>query len=71
MLFNINYNLCKEFPAFTPFEIDDRSFHDVIKLYGEVRTMQINSNKESKNVSISSNTDDKGRIRVKAGDNWF
>ena len=71
MLFSINYNLCKEFPAFTPYEIDDRSFHDVIKLYSEVRAMQINNNKRVEKVNNPIGSDNRGRIRVPAGDNWF
>lgn len=71
MLFSINYNLCKEFPAFTPYEIDNTAFHDVIKLYGEVRQMQINNNKQIEKVSNPNKPNTDTRIRVPAGDNWF
>ena len=41
LLFEIEYNLCKEFPAITPMQVDDMTFHDVIRLYSKVRQYQI------------------------------
>lgn len=61
-LFIINYNLCKEFPALSPWEVDLRSFHAVIKLYGEMRTLQIH---------LEEIKDPNRVIRRKAGDDWF
>ena len=62
----INYQLCKEFPAFTPYEIDDTSFHSVIKLDSDVRTMQIQNEKIEKQIN-----DPDRVVRRPAGDNWF
>ena len=56
------YTLCKEFQALTPYEVEDRAFVDVIKLFADTRRMQIRRKKES----------DPNRIIMrKAGDNWF
>jgi hypothetical protein len=56
--------LCKEFPALTPYDIEKRTFHDVIRLYSDVRAMQIRESryKNRKNSSV---------IRRPAGDDWF
>ena len=62
VLFSINYQLCKEYPALTPWDIDNRSYHDVIILYGETRVVQIRTKKL---------TDPNRVIRRKAGDDWF
>lgn len=64
----MNYTLCKEFPSLSPFDIDSKSYHDVIVLFGEVRTLQKNIEKEQKR-----NTTKDGRriIRRPASDNWF
>ena len=66
MLFEIEYQLCKEFPAFKPFDIEDTAYHDVIKLYADVRQLQINNN-------LNNVSDETGKkiIRKKAGDDWF
>ena len=61
-MFQINYQLCKEFPAFTPFYIDDSSFYKVIELYADVRKSQIDIKKRS---------DPNRVIRKPAGDDWF
>lgn len=63
-LFQLNYQLCKEFPAFTPLEIDCEKYHKVIMLYANVRKLQLRENKESQ--KTNSNI-----IRRPAGDNWF
>jgi hypothetical protein len=42
--------------------VDDTSFNDVIKLYKEMRTMQIGTKKIQ---------DPNRVIRVRAGDDWF
>lgn len=73
MLFSIEYQLCKEFPAFTPFEIERTTFHNVIRLYSEVRDMQIRNEKAmekaEKRAKRIANGDE--IIRRPAGDNWF
>lgn len=33
LFFNINYYLCKQYPAFTPFMVDDAPAEDVFTLY--------------------------------------
>lgn len=58
----ISYQLCKEFPALSPYEIEDRTFCEVIHLYSDVRRMQIRDKK---------NKDPNRIIRRPAGDNWF
>lgn len=66
MLFLINYQLCKEFPALSPYDVDDKSFHAVIKLYSEVRIMQMNEE------GLQEKENNPNRvIRKPAGDNWF
>lgn len=62
VLFSIEYNLCKEFPALSPWEIDERSYHTVIRLYSDTRRIQIRDQKLRDPDEV---------IRVKAGDNWF
>ena len=62
MLFNLEYNLCKEFPALSPFDIEARTYHSVMKLYADMRTLQIHD-KELK--------DPNRVIRRRAGDDWF
>ena len=62
MLFNLEYNLCKEFPALSPFDIEVKTYHEVIKLYADMRRIQIHE-KDLK--------DPNRVIRVRAGDDWF
>lgn len=64
----MSYSLCKEFPALTPFDIDDKPYHDVIVLFGEVRTMQKRIKKYNKKHYTK---DGKKIIRRPASDNWF
>nr|DAS45616.1 MAG TPA: hypothetical protein [Caudoviricetes sp.] len=56
--------MCKEFPALTPYDVEKKTFHDVIRLYSDVRAMQIRENdgEKSKKDTI---------IRRPAGNNWF
>lgn len=61
-LFVIEYSLVKEYPALSPFDIDDTSFMKVIDLYSDTRKMQIRDKKES----------DPNRVIIRpAGDDWF
>lgn len=62
ILFEINYQLCKEFPALDPWAVDHRSYHDVMHLYAEIRGLQIREKKQR---------DPNRVIRKKAGDDWF
>lgn len=66
MLFQIEYNLCKEFPAMSPPQVDDMTFHDVIHLYSKVRRLQL---REEDIHDILTNPHRK--IMVPAGDSWF
>lgn len=66
VLFDINYQLCKEFPAMTPYDIEKRTFHDVIRLYSDVRALQLREAKRGDNDS-----NDNRVIRRPAGDDWF
>lgn len=64
-LFDLNYQLCKEFPAMTPYDVEDKPFCRVIELYADVRRVQI---KERKKIE----TPEKEKIiRRPASDNWF
>nr|DAU64718.1 MAG TPA: hypothetical protein [Bacteriophage sp.] len=66
VLFDINYQLCKEFPAMTPYDIEKHTFHDVIRLYSDVRALQLREAKRGDNDS-----NDNRVIRRPAGDDWF
>jgi hypothetical protein len=46
----------------SPYEIDSRSFFEVIDLYADVRAMQIRENELN---------DPNRVVRRKAGDDWF
>lgn len=62
LLFTIEYSLTKEYPALSPFEIEERSFFQVIDLFADTRRIQIEDKK----------TRDPNRIiRRPAGDDWF
>lgn len=61
-LFMIEYSLSKEYPALTPFEIEERTFFSVIDLFIDTRKMQIRAKKVS---------DPNRVIRKPASDNWF
>ena len=64
----INYQLCKEFTAFTPFMIEEKEFVEVINLYSDLRRLQIRENKKTKK---DKHGNVKKVIRRPAGDNWF
>lgn len=68
MLFQIVHNLCSIYPGLDPLSIQERSFHDVIELYADLRRMQINSEKEKK-----ANTTPDGIRKVRASDDagWW
>lgn len=42
----MEYNLCKEYPAFTPVMIDDMPYFEVMDLYIQTREIQIEQEKE-------------------------
>lgn len=65
-LFQIEYNLCKEFPAMSPPMVDEMTFHDVIRLYAKVRRIQLRD-EEIHDILTNPNH----VIRRKAGDDWF
>lgn len=61
-LFELGYQLCKEFPALTPYEVDRQPYCKVIELYSDIRTMQLREKKKN---------DPNRVIRRPAGDDWF
>ena len=72
MLFSVEYQLCKEFPALSPFEIEKRTFHEVIGLYARLRDMQIRQNRQAeKQIRHTGKAGEDVVIRRRAGDNWF
>ncbi len=63
----MQYNLCKEYPALSPFDIDNTAFFDVLDLFARTRKMQIRIQEK-----IDETREDKVQIiRRPAGDNWF
>lgn len=56
--------MCKEYPALSPYDVDETPYGRVIDLYCDMRKMQIAS---KKNVNPQGAT----VIRRKAGDDWF
>lgn len=62
LLFSIEHSLSKEYPAFTPFDIEEEPFFRIIDLFSDTRKLQIRVKKES---------DPNRVIRRKAGDDWF
>lgn len=71
-LFLLNYQLCKEFPALTPIAVNCEKYHTIIKLYKDLRILQIRENKnaERKTGSVRGKPQEQV-IRRKAGNNWF
>ena len=62
LLFTIEYALTKEYPALSPFDIEDESFFRIIDLFADTRRIQIHEKKMA----------DPNRVILKpAGDNWF
>ncbi len=62
-LFIYKDNLCKEYPAFTPFALEKESFKEIIKLHSNLQKMRL---KEKPGNAIQEENK-----RVKAGDDWF
>lgn len=58
----ILHQLCKEYPALSPYDLERKAFHDVIRIYADVRRLQIRQKKLS---------DPNRVIRKPAGDDWF
>ena len=67
-LFEMVFCLCKEYPALSPFEIDERRFVDVIDLFADTRRLQIRAEKER---DFERTPDAEKVIRREAGDSWF
>jgi hypothetical protein len=70
-LFSVEYQLCKEFPAMSPFELERRTFHEVIGLYSRVRDMQIRQDRQTQKQIRRAGRGGGEIIRRPAGDNWF
>ena len=64
----MSYQLCKEFPALTPYDLDKKQFCKVIDLYSDVRRVQI---REKKTASLTVPEKKEKVIRRPAGDDWF
>lgn len=64
ILFQINYQLCREFKALSPYEVDARTFEEVIELYADTRSLQIAN-------SIEAQRKQNEETRRPAGDDWF
>ena len=64
----MSYQICKEFPAFTPVAVDDIPFFDVVDLYSDLRIFQIRDNRNTK---VDKNGNKERIIRKKAGNDWF
>ena len=62
ILFSIEYLLSKDYPAFTPFDIEEESFFRILDLFADTRRMQIQEKK----------LNDPNRVIMRpAGDDWF
>lgn len=48
----------------TPYDVEKKAFHDVMRLYSDLRSMQIRETTKDKRNNSSV-------IRRPAGDNWF
>ena len=78
-LFDIEYLLCKEFRALSPFEVEDMSFITVVELFADTRDMQIRSEAQEGPASSGNKygnyaeprKKDNRVIRRPAGDSWF
>ena len=63
----MQYNLCKEYPALSTFDLDNTAFFDVLDLFARTRKMQIRIQEK-----IDETREDKVQIiRRPAGDDWF
>lgn len=62
LLFSINHQICKEYPALSPYDVDAKTYGSVIQLYIDMRTLQIRQTKAQ---------DPNRVIRRRAGDDWF
>lgn len=62
-LFDLTQNLCKLYPALTPFSVRRERAKEVFLLIKRINTQP--KTKDGQKV------DSKGRIRRPAGDNWF
>jgi hypothetical protein len=68
----VEYQICKEFPALSPFEVEKRTFHEIIGLYARLRDMQIRQNRQAeKQIRHTGRDGGDVVIRRRAGDNWF
>lgn len=64
MFHDINRNLCQVYPGLDPIKLLNYPAEDVFELINDT----IDYNQRQKNTG---NTPDNGKIRKKAGDNWF
>jgi hypothetical protein len=62
------YQLCKEFPAFTPLQLENERYHKVIALYADTKKVQMRYEKQKAEAETQPHS---GVIRRPAGDTWF
>jgi hypothetical protein len=68
-LFEINYILCREFRALSPFEIESEKYTKIIKLYANLARLKIREEQEAEQENQDKNKPK--IIRRPAGDDWF
>lgn len=68
-LFEINYILCREFCALSPFEVENTSYVKIIRLYAKLARLKIREEQEAE--QQEQEKDKPKVIRRPAGDDWF
>lgn len=68
-LFEINYILCCEFRALSPFEVENTSYVKIIRLYAKLARLKIREEQEAE--QQKQEKDKPKVIRRPAGDDWF
>ena len=68
-LLEMNVQLCKAFPALTPFAVRRESAHEVFLLVRRINSQPRTD--RSLTTETRQEVDKRGRIRRPAGDNWF
>ena len=72
-LFDLEYVICKEFAALTPFTIDEMEYQSVIELFADLRDMQIRNEKKNPDRSRHNfpGRKEDDVIYRPAGDDWY
>ena len=61
-LFMIVHNLCKEYVSLSPYDLEERTFREVIKLFVDCKKVHMRQDLIS---------DPDRVVKVKASDDWF